>query len=85
MYDGSGLVLLQGILDASVRNQPHYCNGEINHGWLSQDSVIHNYAKLPLHTRAVAERFDVNPSEYSNLYRIGEGVVGQVVLSISFR
>jgi len=30
MYDGSGLVLLQGILDASVRNQPHYCNGEIN-------------------------------------------------------
>jgi hypothetical protein len=44
----------------------------------TQDSVLTMYASLPLHTRAVAERFEIRASEYSKFERIGEGGVGQV-------
>ena len=41
------------------------------------------YGNLPLHTRAVAERFEIKASEYTKLERIGEGGVGQVNLCFS--
>jgi hypothetical protein len=36
------------------------------------------YSKLPIQARAVTEKFDIGPSEYTKLEQIGEGVVGLV-------
>jgi hypothetical protein len=46
---------------------------------ITQESIIDMYSKLPLHTRAVAERFEVKHSEVTKSERIGEGGVGQVI------